>query len=132
MFTCRFDSGTASLGSVWPPQGQPDLAKPGPASPGWDRPCRSMRVGADLHENQLFPEKRSFRSILIISGPSRPQKWIRLEILRRIDPAGGLGVKIKLISWRIYCTNCVVFTGEQLGSLCKQEIPICMWISKGM
>ena len=41
-----------------------------------------MRMGADLHENQLFIEKRRFRSIWVISGPSRPQKWIRLEILR--------------------------------------------------
>ena len=39
-------------------------------------------IGADLQENQLFYEKRYFRSILVISGPSRPQKWIRLEILR--------------------------------------------------
>ena len=39
-------------------------------------------IGADLHENLLFIEKLCFRSILVISGPSRPQKWIRLEILR--------------------------------------------------
>ena len=37
---------------------------------------------ADLHKNQLFIEKHCFTYILIISGPSRPQKWIRLEILR--------------------------------------------------
>ena len=39
-------------------------------------------IGADLHENRLFYEKRNFRFILIVSEPSRPQKWIRLEILR--------------------------------------------------
>ena len=39
-------------------------------------------IGADLHENALFIEKRCFRPILVILGPSRPQKWIRLEILR--------------------------------------------------
>ena len=39
---------------------------------------------ADLTKNALFLEKRSCSSILAISGPSRPQKWIRLEILRRI------------------------------------------------
>ena len=31
-------------------------------------------VGADLHENRLFYKKRYFRPILVISGPSRPQK----------------------------------------------------------
>ena len=39
-------------------------------------------IGADLHENQLFIENRVFRRILVILEPSRPQKWIRLEILR--------------------------------------------------
>ena len=38
--------------------------------------------GGQIHENLLFTEKRVFICILIISGPSRPQKWIRLEILR--------------------------------------------------
>ena len=33
-------------------------------------------IGADLQESRLF------WPILVISGPSRPQKWIRLEILR--------------------------------------------------
>ena len=47
-------------------------------------------IGADLHENWLFIEKRSFRSILVISGPSRRQKWIRLEILRWKMVSGGL------------------------------------------
>ena len=61
-----------------------------------------MRVGADLHENQLFYEKRFFRSILVISGPSRPQKWIQLEILQWKMVSGGLEVKIKAISWQIY------------------------------
>ena len=36
--------------------------------------------GERNHENRLFIEKRVFRSMLSISGPSRPQKWIRLEI----------------------------------------------------
>ena len=39
-------------------------------------------LGADLHENQLFIEKLRFKPILVISGPSRPQNWIWLEILR--------------------------------------------------
>ena len=52
------------------------------------RPEHAM--GADLHENRLFLEKRCFRSILVISGPSRPQKWIRLEILRWKMVLGGL------------------------------------------
>ena len=30
-----------------------------------------------------FYKKLVFRPILVISGPSRPQKWIRLEILHR-------------------------------------------------
>ena len=51
-------------------------------------------LGADLHENRLFYEKRCFRPILVISGPSRPQKWIRLEILRWKMVSGGLEVKI--------------------------------------
>ena len=61
-----------------------------------------MRGGADLHENVLFIEKHRFRFILVVSGPSRPQKWIRLEILRRKMVSGGLEVKIKAISWQIY------------------------------
>ena len=42
--------------------------------------------GARNHENPLFCEKhksmkkRNFGSILVDWGPSRPQKWIRLEI----------------------------------------------------
>ena len=31
----------------------------------------------------------------------RRQKWIRLEILNRIDPAGGLEVKMEAISLQI-------------------------------
>ena len=57
-----------------------------------------MRGGADLHENQLFIEKCSFSSILSISEPSRPQKWIRLEISGRMVVSGGLEVKIEAIS----------------------------------
>ena len=52
------------------------------------RPEHAWR--ADLHENAFFVEKRRFRSILVISGPSRPQKWIRLEILRWKMVSGGL------------------------------------------
>ena len=47
-------------------------------------------LGADLHENRLLYEKHYFRPILVISGPSRPQKWIRLEILRWKMVSGGL------------------------------------------
>ena len=60
------------------------------------RPCTgltqglSMRKGADLHENELFIEKRCFRPILVNFGPSRPQKWIRLEILVKMVVSGGL------------------------------------------
>ena len=50
--------------------------------------------GARNHENRLFIEKLYFWSILAILEPSRPQKWIRLEILHRIDPVGGLETKI--------------------------------------
>ena len=51
-----------------------------------------MRGGADLHENYRFIEKRCFRSnvILVISGPSRPQRGTRLEILHMIDLAERL------------------------------------------
>ena len=38
--------------------------------------------GGRNHENRLFIETRYFRPVLVILGPSRPQKWIRLEILR--------------------------------------------------
>ena len=41
-------------------------------------------------ENHFFYEKRSFRSFLTISGPSRHQKWIRLEISGRMVVSGGL------------------------------------------
>ena len=64
-------------------------ARPGPAGLGLTKGLR-MRIGADLHENQLFIEKRCFRPILVISGPSRPQKWIRLEILRQKMVLRGL------------------------------------------
>ena len=37
--------------------------------------------GGRNHENRLVIEKHCFRPILVILGPSRPQKWIRLEIL---------------------------------------------------
>ena len=38
--------------------------------------------GGRNHENRLFIEKRCFWPISVILEPSRPQKWIRLEILR--------------------------------------------------
>ena len=60
-----------------------------------------MRGAADLHENQLCVEKRCFRLFLVISGRSRPQKWIQLEISSRMV-SGGLEVKIKVISSQIY------------------------------
>ena len=72
-----------------PGQARPCRAGPGPAGPGLTKGLR-MRIGANLHENQLFIGKRCFRPILVISGPSRPQKWIRLEILRWKMVLGGL------------------------------------------
>ena len=47
-------------------------------------------IGAELEKNRLFYETRYFRPILVISGPSRPQKWIRLEILHWKMLSGGL------------------------------------------
>ena len=55
-------------------------------------------IGADLEKNQLFYETPYFRPILVISGPSRPQKWIRLEISVKMVVSGGLESKIKAIS----------------------------------
>ena len=46
--------------------------------------------GARNHENLLFIEKYTFCPILIISGPSRPQKWIWLKSLRWKIVLGGL------------------------------------------
>ena len=46
--------------------------------------------GGRNHKNLLFIEKRCFRPILAILEPSRPQKWIRLEILVRMVVSGGL------------------------------------------
>ena len=37
--------------------------------------------GGRNHKNRLVMKKHYFGSILAISGPSRPQKWIWLEIL---------------------------------------------------
>ena len=77
-------------GQIWSKcPNQFGLARPGPAGPGLTKGLR-MRIGAGLHENQLFIEKRCFRPILVISGPSRPQKWIQLEILRWKMVSGGL------------------------------------------
>ena len=71
------------LGLVWQALGlaRPVLGCLGPGPRPGLRLGLSMRGGADLHENALFIEKRCFSTILVISGPSRPQKWIRLEIL---------------------------------------------------
>ena len=46
--------------------------------------------GGQIHENLLFIGKPVFTPILIISGPSRPQKWIRLEISVKMVVSGGL------------------------------------------
>ena len=47
-------------------------------------------AGARNHEIRLFMKKPSVWSILIISGPSRTQKWIRLNILFWKIVSGGL------------------------------------------
>ena len=73
-------------------QNQFGQARPGAAGPGLTK-CLRMRIGADLHENRLFIEKRSFRPILVISGTSRPQNQIELEILHRKMVSGGLETK---------------------------------------
>ena len=39
--------------------------------------------GGRIHEKLPFIEKHCFGPILVILAPSRPQKWIRLEILHR-------------------------------------------------
>ena len=54
------------------------------------RPEHAGSGRADLHENRCFIERLVFINIFIISGPSRPQKWIRLEILRWKMVSGGL------------------------------------------
>ena len=43
----------------------------------FDMGCEEFLYG----ENYCFIEKCIFSSILVISGPSRPPKWIQLEIL---------------------------------------------------
>ena len=51
--------------------------------------CLSMRGGADLHENLLFmKQKHRFRPMLVISGPSRSQKWI---LARNVTLENGIG-----------------------------------------
>ena len=62
----------------------------------------SIQQGADLYENARFIEKRRFRSILDISRPFRPQKWIRLEISVILVVSGGLYDENNSISWQIY------------------------------
>ena len=91
-------------------QGQ---ARPGPR-PGLRLIPRILRgTGADLHENALFIEKRSFSPIWAISGPSRPQKWIRLEIPGRMVVSRGPWLKIEAISWPQtgYSQFCDITTG---------------------
>ena len=77
--------GLARPGQAWP-EARPG---PGPAGPGLAKGLR-FRNGAQVHENQLFIEKRCFRPILVISGTSRPQNQIELEILHRKMVSGGL------------------------------------------
>ena len=65
---------------------------------GWGRADGGMELGQPIrgrsHEKCTFYEKLRiwsiFESFLAISGPSRPQKWIRLEILHRMVPTRGL------------------------------------------
>ena len=49
-----------------------------------------MRGEADLHENRLFVKNIVFAPVWAILGPSRPQKWIRLEIPVKMVVSGGL------------------------------------------
>ena len=48
--------------------------------------------GGRIHENDLLSKTR-FTSILFILGPSRPHKWIRLEILHQKIVSGCLETK---------------------------------------
>ena len=64
--------------TIWPKARPWARPKAGPGSrPGW------VRMG-DPGQNSLFWEKLDFAHILAISGPSRPHKWIRLEIPHRM------------------------------------------------
>ena len=82
--------------------GQAQIGRP------WARPkagpaiIESILRGADLHENQLVIEELGLSWFLSISGPSRPQKWIRLEISVILVVSGGLYDENKSISWQIY------------------------------
>ena len=85
------------------------LLKFGLARPGHGHGHGRVAVIRPEHAYRGRPPRKStfywklcFRVILVISGPSRPQKWIRLEILRWKMVSGGLEVKIKAISWQIY------------------------------
>ena len=49
--------------------------------------------------------KTKFWVILSISGPSRPQKWIRLEILVVKNVEWGLTSQNKRISWQVHYVN---------------------------
>ena len=82
-----------------------------------------MQGGADLHESQLFIEQRCFGLILVILGPSRPQKWIRLEFSRRMVLSGGLEVKHKAISWKIYGSEGGFGAGSESKPKQKQKHP---------
>ena len=65
------------------------MAGQGPAGP-YRREMVHMRGGADLTMDILFIGKRRFRSFSTISGPSRLQKWIRLEKIFILVVSGGL------------------------------------------
>ena len=98
MGPCKFDGGTfiwLSLARLWP-----GLAQLGKARLGQRRRAggRVGRIGDDLTKIDFLLKKCSFRLFFIISGPSRPQKWIQLEILRNTHPGRGLEIKIKTIS----------------------------------
>ena len=82
-----------------------------------------MRGGAQIYENRLFIENHCFNIILVILGPSRPQKWIRLEFSRRMVLSGGLEVKHKAISWKIYGSEGGFGAGSESKPKQKQKHP---------
>ena len=68
--------------------------------PAQGRACDKSKVfwKGPTHENRLFIENRCFRSFLVHFGPSRPQKWIRLEISVILVVSRGLYDENKSIS----------------------------------
>ena len=50
--------------------------------------------GRPPRKSTFFYEKHCFKFILITFDPSRPQKWIRLEILHKKIVSGSPEVKI--------------------------------------